>query len=56
MARRPAKEMAALKAKALRLIRVNPTLSMAAVARHVGVSEPTVSKWFDEAGLVRWKS
>lgn len=56
MARRPAKEMAELKEKALRLIRVNPTLSMAAVARHVEVSEATVSKWFDEEGLVRWKA
>lgn len=54
MARRPAAEMAELKEKALRLIRVNPTLSMAAVARHFEVAEATVSKWFDEAGLKRW--
>jgi transposase-like protein len=56
MARRPKKVMEKLRERVLSLIRVNPTLSMAAVARHFGVSEPTVSKWFDQAGLKRWSS
>ena len=52
--RRPKKEMDALKEKVLSLIRANPTLHMSEVARHYGVSQPTVSKWFEEDNLKRW--
>ena len=52
--RRPKKEMERLRKLALSLIKANPTLSIATVARHFGVSEPTVSKWFAKAGLRRW--
>lgn len=54
--KRPKTEMERLKARALSLIEVNPTLSITAVAEHVGVSPPTVSKWFEQAGLKRWRS
>jgi AraC-like DNA-binding protein len=46
--------MAEKKRRALNLIEVNPTLSMARVAWHVGVSESTMQRWFGEAGLKRW--
>jgi DNA-binding Lrp family transcriptional regulator len=46
--------MAGKRDKAMRLIEANPTLSMARIARHVGVSEPTVQNWFKKAHLVRW--
>ena len=36
------------------LAEINPTLSMAAIARHVEVSEATVGKWFGEWNLKRW--
>jgi DNA-binding Lrp family transcriptional regulator len=54
MARRSKKEMEKLRERALSLIQANPTLSMTVVAEHVGVSPPTVSKWFDEEHLKRW--
>jgi AraC-like DNA-binding protein len=47
-------EMAEKKRRAMNLIEVNPTLSMAAVARHVGVSECSVNRWFSQAGMKRW--
>ena len=40
--------------RAKNLAEVNPTLSMAAIARHVEVSEATVSKWFGDWELRRW--
>jgi len=46
--------MDGLKDKAMRLIQVNPTLSMARIARHVGVTEATMQRWFKQANLVRW--
>ena len=52
--RRPKAEMAVLKEKALGLSEVNPTLSMAAIARHVGVTEATMQRWFTQARRVRW--
>ena len=52
--RRPRKEMEEKERRALSLIEVNPSLSIARVAEHVGVSEPTVSKWFAKKGLRRW--
>jgi transposase-like protein len=51
---RSRKEMALLKEKALSLISINPTMSMAAIARHFGVCEETVRNWFFQAGLKRW--
>lgn len=47
-------EMKKKKERAINLVLANPTLSIARVARHVGVSETTASKWFDEAQLKRW--
>ena len=44
----------AVKQRARSLIQANPTLTMSAVARHVGVSGLTVSKWFREWNLKRW--
>lgn len=44
------------KRHALSLIAANPTLSMTVVAEHVGVSQPTVAKWFEENNLRRWYS
>jgi DNA-binding Lrp family transcriptional regulator len=46
--------MEQIRKRALSLIQANPTLSIARVADHFGVSQPTVSKWFEEAGLKRW--
>jgi AraC-like DNA-binding protein len=36
------------------VIEVNPTLSMAAYARHFGVSESYINKLFNERGMRRW--
>jgi transposase-like protein len=46
--------MAEKKRHALDLIACNATLSIADVARHVGVSECTMQKWFKQANLVKW--
>lgn len=46
--------MEKIKGRALNLIQANPTLSITRVAEHYGVSQPVVSKWFDEARLKRW--
>ena len=54
MGRRSKKEMAQLRERAIDLIKANPTLSITVVAEHVGVSQPTVSKWFEEENLKRW--
>ena len=48
------KGMAEKKRRARLLFEANPTLSMARVARHVEVSDTTVSKWYDEWALKRW--
>ena len=47
-------EMAEKKRRAISLIEINPTLSIAQVARHFDVSESTVSKWFGEANFRKW--
>jgi len=44
------------KRRAISLMEINPTLSMAQVARHFEVSESTVSKWFKEANFRKWYS
>jgi len=43
-----------LRRRALELAELNPTLSMSRIALHMGVSLPTVSRWFREAPLKRW--
>ena len=43
-----------IKQRAHSLIQANPTLSISAVARHVGVSGRVVEKWFEEWNLKRW--
>jgi hypothetical protein len=47
-------EMQEKKRRAMNLIDVNPTLSAQRVADHVGVSQTTVLRWFEEAHLKRW--
>jgi transposase-like protein len=42
------------KRRAISLMEINPTLSMAQVARHFEVSEATISKWFKEANFRKW--
>ncbi|MFA4987874.1 MAG: hypothetical protein WC712_14950 [Candidatus Brocadiia bacterium] len=52
--RRPKQVMARIKEQCRSLIEANPTLSLDQVARHYGVTAPTVSRWVDEWGLKRW--
>jgi len=40
--------------KVIGLIKCNPTLSMQQVADHFGISQTTVSRWFEESGLKKW--
>jgi len=56
MARRTKKEMAKLRERALSLSEANPTLSIARIAKHFGVAQKTVSKWFDEENRKRWST
>ena len=56
MPRRTKEEMKKLKQRAISLIQANPTLSINRVAEHVGVSAPTVSRWFAKENLRRWFS
>lgn len=48
------KEMKEKKRRAISLMEINPTLSMAQVARHFDVSEGTVSRWYKEANFKKW--
>jgi len=52
--RRKKEEMEEIRKKAVSLIEINPSLRIADVARHFGVCEATVSKWFNGAGLKKW--
>jgi transposase-like protein len=49
--RRSNKEMAELLEQARSLARVNPTLSMSAIARHYGLAEATVAKWYSQGKM-----
>ena len=46
--------MEEIRKKAIDLIEINPKLSIADVARHFGICEATVSKWFNKAGMKKW--
>lgn len=48
------REMEEKKRRAISLVEINPTLSIAQVARHFGVSERTAAKWFDEVDFRKW--
>ena len=52
--RRSAAEMATCKARAWELVGLNPSTSVARVARLAGVSVSTVHRWFEEWKLKRW--
>lgn len=54
MGRRSKEDMRRLKRHAFELYMANKTLSMSRIARHVGVSDSTVNKWFAEWGLRKW--
>ncbi len=54
MGRRTKEDMKRLKRHAFELYMANKTLSMSRIARHVGVSDSTVNKWFTEWGLRKW--
>ena len=49
--RRSNKEMSEILDKARSLARINPTLSMSAIARHYGISEVTVAKWYGQGKM-----
>jgi AraC-like DNA-binding protein len=42
------------KERAILLAEANPRLSIAKIAKHIGLAESTVSKLFDKRGLKKW--
>lgn len=55
--RRTIAEMKKIKAALLDYVkRCKPACSMEDLAREFKVSAPTISKWFDEEGINRWRT